>query len=107
TFFSNSRNCSAVVNRKGDSWTAARRSLSSGEREDRARSVASCSADSPSWGSIAFRSFSEISDLLFAIHTLLSLGKLQFEADILFSGIIQHHHRVISGALLFRPHPPD
>ena len=77
------------------------------ERAAKARSAAFCSAGLPSWGSIAFRSFREISDLLFAIHALLPFGELQLEADILPAGIIQHHHRVIGGALLFRPHSLD
>src|SRR5699024_10655469 len=50
----------------------------------------------------------EISGIaLSAIHALLPFGELQLEADILLAGIVQHHHRVIGGALLFRPHLLD
>ena len=50
-FAGNSRNCSRVVSRKGDSWTAARRSRSSGESPASAWAAASSSLASPPAGS--------------------------------------------------------
>ncbi len=47
------------------------------------------------------------SALLFAMHTILSFGKLQLEIDILAAGIVQDYHSVIGGAFLLRPHPLD